>query len=131
MAEANITIDVLNMDKVKRCIEALAELVACKDISNTKGSVPYDRELLAWAAARAALAQSETQPLTDEELADCGLLSELAAPPAAPAEPVALSEFQRMQIIGDEFPIALVEPIIIQKIDAVCRAIERAVRGQT
>jgi hypothetical protein len=35
--------------------KALAELVACKDISLEMGSVPYDRELKAWATARAAL----------------------------------------------------------------------------
>lgn len=47
-------------------------------------------------------------------------IERLRATPQAP-----LSEFRRMQIIGDEFPLALVEPIVIQKIDAVCRAIER------
>ena len=44
-----------------------------------------------------------------------------ATPPIAP-----LSEFKRMQIIGDEFPLALVEPIVIAKVDSVCRAIEKA-----
>ena len=33
-----------------------------------------------------------------------------------------------MQIIGEEFPIALVAPIIIAKVDSVCRAIERAAK---
>ncbi|MGH8649496.1 MAG: hypothetical protein ACREUP_09350 [Burkholderiales bacterium] len=37
-----------------------------------------------------------------------------------------LSEFQRMQIIGDEFPLPLVQTVVIQKIDAICMAIERA-----
>ena len=37
-----------------------------------------------------------------------------------------LTEFERMQIIGKEFPLPLVEPIIIQKIDSVCIAIEQA-----
>ena len=37
-----------------------------------------------------------------------------------------LTEFQRMQIIGNEFPLPLVQPIVIQKIDAVCKAIEEA-----
>ena len=37
-----------------------------------------------------------------------------------------LSEFKRMQIIGDEFPLALVEPIVIAKVDSVCLAIEKA-----
>lgn len=37
-----------------------------------------------------------------------------------------LTEFERMRIIGDEFPIALVQPAVIAKVDAVCRAIERA-----
>ena len=41
-----------------------------------------------------------------------------------------LTDFERMQIIGDEFPLALVQPIVIQKIDSVCRAIERKVRGE-
>jgi len=31
-----------------------------------------------------------------------------------------------MKIIGEEFPLALVEPIVIQKIDSVCLAIEAA-----
>jgi len=47
---------------------------------------------------------------------------------ATPAQ-VPLTEFQRMQIIGNSFPIALVQPIILAKVDAVCCAIERAVRG--
>ena len=37
-----------------------------------------------------------------------------------------LTEFQRMQIIGQEFPLPLVQSIVIQKIDAVCQAIEAA-----
>ena len=37
-----------------------------------------------------------------------------------------LSEFERMQIIGNEFPLPLVKPLIIQKIDSVCIAIEAA-----
>jgi hypothetical protein len=37
-----------------------------------------------------------------------------------------LTEFERMRIIGDEFPIALVQQAVIAKVDAVCRAIERA-----
>jgi hypothetical protein len=37
-----------------------------------------------------------------------------------------LTEFQRMQIIGEEFPIALVDPLVIQKVDSVARAIEQA-----
>jgi len=37
----------------------------------------------------------------------------------APAKP--LTELARMKIIGEEFPLALVEPIVIQKIDSVCR----------
>ena len=44
-----------------------------------------------------------------------------ATPPIAP-----LSEFKRMQIIGDEFPLALVDPIVIAKVDSVCLAIEKA-----
>jgi hypothetical protein len=39
---------------------------------------------------------------------------------------VPLTEFKRMQIIGDEFPIALVDPMVIAKVDSVARAIERA-----
>jgi hypothetical protein len=42
-----------------------------------------------------------------------------------------LTEFERMQIIGNEFPLALVETIIIQKVDSVCIAIENAVRSKT
>jgi hypothetical protein len=42
-----------------------------------------------------------------------------------------LTEFERMQIIGNEFPLALVEAIVIQKIDSVCIAIEAAIRGKT
>ena len=45
---------------------------------------------------------------------------------AAPQQRKPLSEFQRMRIIGDEFPLALVEPIVIQKIDSVCIAVEAA-----
>ena len=37
-----------------------------------------------------------------------------------------LSEFRRMQIIGDEFPLALVQPVVIAKVDSVCLAVERA-----
>jgi hypothetical protein len=37
-----------------------------------------------------------------------------------------LTKFQRMQIIGEDFPLALVEPIVIQKIDSVVRRTERA-----
>lgn len=44
-----------------------------------------------------------------------------ATPPRA-----ALTELQRMQIIGDEFPLALVDPLVIAKVDAVCLAIEAA-----
>jgi hypothetical protein len=51
------------------------------------------------------------------------LRAELAeAPPAR--QP--LSDFERMKIIGDEFPIALVQQIIIAKVDVVCRAVEQA-----
>ena len=45
---------------------------------------------------------------------------------AHPQQRLPLSEFQRMRIIGDEFPLALVQPIVIQKIDSVCRAVEAA-----
>lgn len=41
-----------------------------------------------------------------------------------------LSEFERMQIIGNEFPLPLVEPLIIQKIDSVCIAIEAKIKEQ-
>lgn len=41
-----------------------------------------------------------------------------------------LTEFERMQIIGEEFPLPLVEPIIIQKIDSVCLAIEAKIKEQ-
>jgi hypothetical protein len=44
-----------------------------------------------------------------------------ATPPRA-----ALTELRRMQIIGDEFPLALVDPLVIAKVDAVCLAIEAA-----
>ena len=44
-----------------------------------------------------------------------------AHPPRAP-----LTEFRRMQIIGDEFPLALVDPLVIAKVEAVCVAIEAA-----
>ena len=37
-----------------------------------------------------------------------------------------LSEFRRMQIIGDEFPLPLVTPEVIAKMDSVCVAVERA-----
>jgi hypothetical protein len=43
-----------------------------------------------------------------------------------PTQQQPLTELRRMQIIGDEFPIALVQPIIIAKVDSVARAIERA-----
>jgi len=47
--------------------------------------------------------------------------------PATPAQAqVPLTEFRRMQIIGDEFPLALVQPIVIAKVDSVCLAIEKA-----
>ena len=47
--------------------------------------------------------------------------------PSTPSQvQVPLTEFKRMQIIGDEFPLALVEPIVIAKVDSVARAIERA-----
>ena len=38
-----------------------------------------------------------------------------------------LSEFERMQLIGEEFPIALVAPFVLAKVDAVAIAVERAV----
>jgi hypothetical protein len=46
------------------------------------------------------------------------------AAPVPTREP--LTELSVMKIIGDEFPLALVEPIIIRKIKSVCRAIESA-----
>ena len=48
------------------------------------------------------------------------------SPSTPPQVPVPLTEFKRMQIIGDEFPLALVEPIVIAKVDSVCLAIEKA-----
>jgi len=48
------------------------------------------------------------------------------SPSTPPQAPVPLTEFKRMQIIGDEFPLALVEPIVIAKVDSVCLAIEKA-----
>jgi hypothetical protein len=46
--------------------------------------------------------------------------------PATPPQVGPLTEFKRMQIIGDEFPLALVDPLVIAKVDSVCRAIEKA-----
>ena len=46
--------------------------------------------------------------------------------PATPPQVVPLTEFKRMQIIGDEFPLALVDPLVIAKVDSVCLAIEKA-----
>lgn len=37
-----------------------------------------------------------------------------------------LTDLERMKIIGYEFPLALVDPIVIAKIDSVCKAIEAA-----
>ena len=48
---------------------------------------------------------------------------------AAPAVVRPLTKPQRMEIINAEFPLSLVQPIIIQKIDTVCRAIEQAIFG--
>lgn len=42
-----------------------------------------------------------------------------------------MTELQRMQIIGDEFPLPLVEPAVIAKMDSVVLAVERAVRRET
>ena len=50
----------------------------------------------------------------------------VAAVLADRAQRVPLTEFQRMQIIGDEFPISLVQSIVIQKVDSVVLAVERA-----
>ena len=38
-----------------------------------------------------------------------------------------LTEFERMKLIGDEFPLPLVAPAVIAKVDAVALAVERAV----
>jgi hypothetical protein len=46
--------------------------------------------------------------------------------PATPPQVGPLTEFKRMQIIGDEFPLALVDPLVIAKVDSVCLAIEKA-----
>ncbi len=37
-----------------------------------------------------------------------------------------LSELRRMQLIGDEFPLPLVDPLVIAKVDSVCLAVELA-----
>jgi hypothetical protein len=47
-----------------------------------------------------------------------------AIPPSPQRTP--LTEIQRMRIIGDEFPLFLVDPIVIEKVDSVCLAIEAA-----
>lgn len=39
-------------------------------------------------------------------------------------EKAMLTEFQRMQLIGEEFPLPLVAPVVIAKVDAVALAIE-------
>lgn len=44
----------------------------------------------------------------------------------SPPQRKPLTEFERMQIIGQEFPLPLVQSIVIQKIDSVCKAIEAA-----
>jgi hypothetical protein len=55
------------------------------------------------------------------------LESALQAALAAQGEPrQPLTELRRMQIIGEEFPLALVQPIVIAKVDSVALAIERA-----
>jgi hypothetical protein len=38
-----------------------------------------------------------------------------------------LTELERMKLIGDEFPLPLVAPVVIAKVDAVALAVERAV----
>ena len=38
-----------------------------------------------------------------------------------------MTDFQRMQIIGDEFPLPLVAPAVVAKVDAVALAVERSV----
>lgn len=43
-----------------------------------------------------------------------------------PTERKPLSELERMKIISDEFPLPLVQSVVIQKIDSVCLAIEAA-----
>ena len=92
-------------------------------------------------AIKEALAQPEQEPvITDwnavheklelvwyrELSADEGLdeiqdLIDITPPQRKP-----LTEFERMQIIGQEFPLPLVQSIVIQKIDSVCKAIEAA-----
>jgi hypothetical protein len=37
-----------------------------------------------------------------------------------------LTEVQRMQLIGDEFPLPLVQPAVIAKVDSVALAVESA-----
>jgi hypothetical protein len=41
-----------------------------------------------------------------------------------------LTELKRMQLIGDEFPLPLVAPAVIAKVDAVALAVEKAVRAE-
>ena len=45
---------------------------------------------------------------------------------AAVAQAEPLSEFEIMQIIGQEFPLPLVEPKVLELIESVCRRIEAA-----
>ena len=42
-----------------------------------------------------------------------------------------LSEFERRQLIGEEFPIPLVDPVVLAKIDAVAVAVECAVLAKS
>jgi Lar family restriction alleviation protein len=87
-------------------------------------------------------AAPEAQPLTMADLCqDCdhGLrggrpcqscggsgLNTTPAPEAQTAY-VPLSDFERMRLVGDEFPIALVDPLVLRKVESVVEATEAEV----
>ena len=50
----------------------------------------------------------------------------LSQPAASVAQAEPLSDFKVMQIIGQQFPLPLVEPKVIKLIESVCRGIETA-----
>ena len=64
----------------------------------------------------------DTEPGVREYLSNHWLKHNNTSPPQRKP----LTEFERMQIIGQEFPLPLVQSIVIQKIDSVCKAIEAA-----
>jgi hypothetical protein len=98
--------------------------------TNPGNQTPQPDEMLEWKPIEHPNGQTLQEKIADLEAyrydgKPCYEVRKLfTSTPSPQRDP--LTEFQRMRIIGDEFPLALVDPIVIAKVDSVCLAIESA-----